>query len=155
MSDTAKWLIKCIIILSVIALLAGAFFVPRLPDGLRPVPIYDFSALVEDNVTDSFVFPPYLGYAIGLLLGCAVSILKVFLLDKTVGRVVSIEKADNAKAAMSLAYSSRFLLTGAVLLFAVFVLGFAGIIGAFAGTLALTVSAYLVKLFEGKQDNIK
>jgi len=46
------------------------------------------------------------------------------------------------------------VLTGALLFLALQTLGLPGLAGAFVGTLALTLSAYMIKIFGGKSDEL-
>jgi len=96
-----------------------------------------------------FLVPDPLFYAIGVALGCAMSVLKTWLLERTVNRLLDSNPDDlnNAKNMVRLGYSSRYLLTGIVLVVAVLVFGTWGLIGTFVGTLAMTIAAFATKIF--------
>ncbi|MCL2397561.1 MAG: ATP synthase subunit I [Defluviitaleaceae bacterium] len=124
LSNTGKGLIKGVIILSATGFAIGAFFVPNV-----------------------------LFYAVGIGIGAAISVLKTILLERSVNKVMEAEKKSSARNAMRMGYMSRHLLTALVLFAAVYFLELSGLIGAFVGTLALTLSAYFIKFFgkEGKE----
>jgi len=129
LSDTAKGLIKGIIILSAIGAIIGViicFFIEANP-----------------------VF-----YAIGVVLGMILSIVKTVMLEMTINKVLQMEGKNQARNNMRLAYMSRLFVSAAVLFLTLYIFGLAGLAGAFVGTIALTVSAYGIKLFSKKQENI-
>jgi len=153
LSNTAKGLIKGILVLSAIGLIAGIFFIPLLPDWIDQGGAgFIFSTPVQDAAAEeTFAMPPFASYAIGLVLGAAVSIAKTILLEKAINQVTELEEFSRAKMAMRTGYAGRFLMTAVLFLLAVFVLGVPGIIGAFVGTLAMSFSPMFGRFFEKKE----
>ena len=96
-----------------------------------------------------FLVPYPLHYAIGVGLGCAMSILKTFLLERSINKLTLSRPEDKkaAQNAMRLGYSSRYLMTGIVLVAAVLLLNIWGFAGAFVGTTAMTLGAIATKIF--------
>jgi len=105
-------------------------------------------------VVGIFLVPYPLRYAIGVGLGCAMSLLKIFLLERSINRVTSADPEDvkAVQNAMRLGYTSRYLMTGIVLVGAWFLLDYQtqaawGLAGAFVGTASMTLAAIAAKLF--------
>jgi predicted PurR-regulated permease PerM len=125
MSATTKGIMLGTLIFSAIGLVAGVFLVP---------------------------YPVY--YAIGVGLGCAMSVLKTFLLERSINKITQAGPEDKkaAQNAMRLGYMSRYLMTAAVLLAAVFLLDLWGLVGTLVGTVAMTLAAVVLRFFvkEGK-----
>ena len=102
-----------------------------------------------------FLVPYPLQYAIGVGLGCAMSVLKTFLLERSINKITASSPEDKktAQNAMRLGYSSRYLLTGIVLVAAVLLLDVWGFVGAFVGTMAMTLAAIAAKIFIKEETN--
>ena len=115
---TTKGLILGVLALSVIGFAIGAFFVPHL----------------------GF-------FAIGIILGCFMSVIKVILLERSVNKIIESTDKKYAVNAMRLGSVSRFFLSGVALIFAALFLQASGVIGVFISTLALTLSAFFVRFF--------
>ncbi|MGI6161247.1 MAG: ATP synthase subunit I [Christensenellales bacterium] len=115
-SDLSKKMIKTIGILLLIIIAAGAAFYRSLD-----------------------VLP----FALGAVLGAAVSALKVILLERAIDKALKMETkaADNY---IRLQHFLRLLLTGAVLMLAVFV-PFINLWGAAAGIITFQIAVYLLK----------
>ncbi|MDR2931923.1 MAG: ATP synthase subunit I [Oscillospiraceae bacterium] len=81
-------------------------------------------------------------YALGLFVGCASSVLKVILMEKSLGKAADMEEkgAKNYGALMAM---SRYFLTIAVFLLVVFFRDIFGLFGTIIGVLALQFSAYI------------
>jgi len=94
-------------------------------------------------------------YAIGVALGCTMSLLKTFLLERSINKITlsSPEDKKAAQNAMRLGYSSRYLLTGIALVGAWFLLDIWGLAGAFVGTMAMTLAAIAAKIFIKEETN--
>ena len=118
-SATAKAIMLGTIIFSAIGLVIGLF-------------------MVSEPVT----------YAIGVGLGCAMSLVKIFLLERSITKVTqtNLEDKKAAQNAMRLGYSSRYLLTGIALVAAYILLNLWGVIGVFVGTVAMTLAAVAAKI---------
>ena len=127
-SDTAKALIKGIIILSAIGMAAGIAVCILI--GANP-----------------------LFYAIGLAIGVIMSVAKVIMLERAIGKVILLEEKNQARNSMRMAYMSRLMLTAVLLFVALFFFELTGLAGAAVGTLALTLSAYGIKLFSKEKEN--
>ena len=152
LSNTAKGLIKGIILLSAVGLIAGIFFIPLLPDWISQGNAgFVFSVPQESAAEEAFALPPFVSYAIGLVLGAAVSIAKTILLEKAINQVTELEELSRAKTAMRTGYAGRFMMTAVLFFLAVFILGVPGIIGAFAGTLAMSFSPMFSRFLEKKE----
>jgi len=91
--------------------------------------------------------PPQVQYAIGLLLGAAASFAKIVLLERSINKAMGKGSKNAAAGSMRIGYASRYLLTAIVLLGGLFLMDFYGFVGAFVGTLTLTVAAYTAKIF--------
>jgi len=87
----------------------------------------------------------FLPFAYGALLGAAVNMVKVVMLDRTVKKAVGMESND-AGNYVRLQYFLRFVLTGAVLVLAAKV-PFISIWGAAAGILTMQFAAFCAKRF--------
>ena len=83
-----------------------------------------------------------LPYGAGLFLGCALSVLKVILLEKTLNKSADME-SKHAQVYASLQVLARYTLTAAVLLGAVFFPKIIGVFGVIFGILTLQISAYI------------
>lgn len=96
-----------------------------------------------------FLVPHPLFYSIGVVLGCAMSILKTFLLERAVDKLMQAG-SDDVKSAQNfirLGYTSRYLLTGVVLVGAFLLMDLWGLVGTFVGTLAMTLAVFSAKIF--------
>jgi len=85
----------------------------------------------------------FLPFMIGVLLGTAVSIFKVFLLEYTVNNALTMEKTK-ASGYVSIQYILRFLLTG-IILYLGAVVPQISIWGVAAGVLSFQLAAYSIK----------
>jgi len=102
--------------------------------------------------------PPQIQYAIGMLLGVVVSIAKLALLERSINKAMNKDSKSAAAGTMRIGYASRYVLTAIVLLCGLFLMDFYGFVGAFVGTMTLTVAAYITKVFimhDKKQADIK
>ena len=87
-------------------------------------------------------FEKSLPFAVGLVLGCAHSVLKVALMEKSLLQTMEMEKAG-AESIGRLHFFGRYLLTGAVFAAAILSRGAVGYIGTIAGILSLQLAAYI------------
>ena len=106
-------------------------------------------------VVGVFVVPYPALYAIGVGLGCTMSLLKTILLERSINKITQAAPEDikTAQNAMRLGYSSRYLLTAVALVGAVLLLGVWGFAGAFVGTMAMTLAAVAAKIFVKEETN--
>ena len=86
-----------------------------------------------------------LPFALGSLLGVALNVLKIVMLDRAVRRAVQMEEAS-AGGYVRMQHFLRFLLTGVVFLAAALV-PFLSLWGAAAGVLTLQVALFFAKRF--------
>ena len=90
----------------------------------------------------AYPFERPLPYLLGLLLGCALSAVKVVLMEKSIGKSLDME-GKSAKNYAGLMVTLRYLLTFAVLA-AVFLLkGVFGVFGVVLGLLSLQLAGYI------------
>lgn len=87
--------------------------------------------------------PACLPFVLGVLLGSAVSVAKVLLLERVVDRAVAMEKKA-APGYVRLQYLLRFSLTGAVLVLAALVPA-VSLWGAAAGVVSYQIAAYAIR----------
>ena len=116
LSDLSKRMIKVVCVLTALTLAAGAAF-------------YRY-----------FSYPPF---AFGALLGAALNILKVIMLNRTVIKLSNIE-VERARNYALIQHLARFALTGAVLVLSA-VLPFLDIWGAATGIFIFQIAAYSMK----------
>jgi len=125
LSGTSKNLMIGVVLFCAIGLAVGVFFAPRL----------------------GF-------YTAGVVLGCVMSLVKIFLLERAVNKAIKTEDSAKAANAMRLGYMSRYLITAAVLFAAAFTMQLSGLVGTLVGAVALTLSAYGAKLFPKKGEDV-
>ena len=87
-------------------------------------------------------FEGALPYAAGLILGCAHSAIKIVLLEKSLARVLDLDK-KGAESTGRLHFFGRYLLTAAFFAIVVLSKGAVGIFGAIAGVLSQQFAAYI------------
>ena len=85
----------------------------------------------------------FLPFALGALLGVALNVAKILLLDRSVSRITHMEK-EGAGNYIRFQHFFRFLLTGLVLLLAALV-PFINIWGAAAGIFTLQIAVFFAK----------
>jgi len=85
----------------------------------------------------------FLPFALGCLLGTALNVVKIILLDRTVGKMVHMAKEDAANYAR-LQHFVRYLLTGLIFL-ASALISFISIWGTAAGIFTFQIAMYLTK----------
>lgn len=104
-----------------------------------------FAGLLALGLLIIFLIYPFerpFPYAMGLLLGCGLSAVKVVLMERSLEKTVEMD-GKTAKTTGSLHSLARYLLTIAVLLAVVFCKGFFGLVGTIAGVLTLQIAAYI------------
>ncbi len=116
MSDLTKRMIVTIIIISLVCILASAVYYRSLN---------------------------FLPFMLGVILGSAVSIVKVLLLERAVNKALSMEK-HRAGSYVSIQHLLRLFLTG-VVLFLGAVVPQISLLGVVAGVLAFQLSLYRIK----------
>jgi len=94
-----------------------------------------------------------LPYCVGLLLGHAISAVKVILLDKSINHALDME-GKQAKNYAGLQSILRYFLTIAVLLGAAFLSDFIGLFGVILGILSLQISAYIANAVLKKRSDL-
>lgn len=109
--------------------------------------------LAAGTLVSALVFPfeRPAAYALGLLLGCLLSAIKVVLLEKSLGSAVEREQGA-ARGYAGLMYMLRYLLTAAVLVLAFLYRDILGPVGAIIGVLSLQISAYIAGWIMKKRD---
>ena len=85
----------------------------------------------------------YLPFALGAVMGAGLNVVKILLMERTVDKSVVMEKS-RAENYLRLQYLLRYLLTGAVLIAAVFV-PFLNLWGAALGILTMPVATFFVR----------
>ena len=143
LSRETKGFLKGILILSALGLVIGFFLVPSTTVQTSLFQITSIEIPI-------FRFPSNVNYAIGVFLGALMSAIKCLLLERAVNKAIKMESKQKAQIYMNVGYLPRFLITGSALFASVFFLGFFGILGAFVGTMSLTISAYIVGLSESR-----
>ena len=93
----------------------------------------------------SFAFLPF---AIGASLVVALNIVKVIMLDRAVDKALNMTEASDAGNYIRVQYFLRFILTGAVLVFAA-TSPYINLWGAVTGIFTMPIAAYSMKLFLG------
>jgi len=95
----------------------------------------------------SFEFFPF---ALGASLVVALNIIKVIMLDRAVDKALTMTEGKDASNYIRLQYFLRFILTGAVLVFAaVSPDDYVSLWGAVAGIFTMPIAAYSMKIFYG------
>jgi len=102
-----------------------------------------------------FFVPHVLFYVIGVVLGAAVSVLKIVLLERSINKALSVEDKTHASNIVRIGYMPRYILTASAMLGSWFLMGLSGFIGFFVGTLAMSFSAYIAKFFFKDKDENK
>ena len=87
-------------------------------------------------------FESPLAYGIGLFVGCLLSVIKIFLLDRSLNRLLDME-GGKAKALGSLQSILRHVLTLGFLLSAFIFPDYIGRVGIIIGVLSLQVASYI------------
>jgi len=117
-----------------------------------------FAALLTAGLLVCIFIYPFerpLPYTIGLVTGTLLSILKVILLEKSIGNALDME-GGSAKNYVALQSVLRYLLTIAVLLCVVFFPGVFGLFGVIIGILSLQAAAYVTGyLMRGKEETLE
>ncbi|MCL2236154.1 MAG: hypothetical protein FWB98_06925 [Defluviitaleaceae bacterium] len=141
LSTEGKSLLKGVLILSVASALVGLFVVPA--QGLATDNVLGLDLNLQLQVHNRISF------ALGVLLAAIASVVKVLMLERSINKAMDME-ANKAHIYMSVSYLPRMILTGAVLVASAIFFGIFGIFGALAGTLSLTISVYIVRMFENR-----
>ena len=130
LSKTGAIMCKALVALFVLLLIAGLLVIRFLYAFERPLP-----------------------FAVGLLLGCALSALKVVLLEKSLSRSLDMAEKD-ANNYSSLQAILRYGLTVAVMLSAVFLPRYVGLFGLILGVLSLQPSAYITSFILSRSASV-
>jgi len=85
-----------------------------------------------------------LHFAIGVAMTSALNILKMFMLERNVQKVVDFEDSNTGKNYLKLQYLLRFFMTAAVLLLAGLTKRFAVLYGAIAGIFTMQIAAMII-----------
>jgi predicted outer membrane lipoprotein len=91
-------------------------------------------------------------FALGVFLTTALNVLKAVWLEHTVNRVAEMEEGQAGSNLVRLQYLLRFLLTGLVMVAAVY-LPFIHLWGAVAGIFTFPISAHLLRFTIPKQES--
>ena len=100
----------------------------------------------------SFFLEDVLGFALGVALGCLVSVLKILLLARSLDTAVNMEKKDVSNY-MRLQYTLRYSLTTIGLIGAALI-PIVDLFGAIGGVLSMYLAAYMMKIFFKDDDAI-
>ena len=92
-----------------------------------------------------------LPFAAGIALGCAVSVVKVILLEKSIKLTIDIGEKSKAAPVGGLLYTARFAMTGAALVAAFIFPGIFGRLGTVLGIVSMQLAAYTANIFLRKQ----
>ena len=95
-----------------------------------------------------YPFEQPLPYSVGLLTGCAISVIKIMLLEKTLARAVDLGKRAKLYAAMQALL--RYFVTIAAVVPAFIFRGVFGVFGIVAGLLTLQLSAIIASAITAK-----
>jgi len=87
-------------------------------------------------------FEESIPFMIGIALGCAHSVVKVALMEKSLLRTIEMEK-DGASDMGRMHFYGRYLLTGAVFVVVILSNDAIGMFGTIAGVLSLQIAAYI------------
>ena len=88
-----------------------------------------------------------LNFALGVFLSTALTILKIYLLDRNVSRILDMDDAKAGRNYFQAQYIVRYLLTGAVLVAAALI-PFINIYGAVLGVLTMQIAVFAVKMMK-------
>ena len=105
-----------------------------------------YAALLMLGLLVTLIIYPFeapLPYALGLTLGCLLSLGKVILLEKALDRSLDAGEEKSAKNYAHFQSILRYLLTIAVLLVVVLFPRVFGLFGVILGVLSLQISAYI------------
>lgn len=125
-SDTNKRVLKTLFVLSVIAFFVGFLFVPK------------YGSIVMAKSMPS--------YGLGILLGYALSCIRLVLLEKSLNKSVEMEK-ESASNYARLQYMVRYFLTLAILI-VVAVTDVASLLGTLIPLLLVQPAVYIVGIKE-------
>ena len=89
-----------------------------------------------------YPFEESLPFIAGVILGCLHSVIKVALLEKSLNRVINMEK-DGAESVGRLHFIGRYFLTAAVFIIVILSRGYIGLFGTILGVLSLQIAAYI------------
>ena len=92
-----------------------------------------------------------LAFAAGIALGCAVSVVKIVLLEKSIKLTIDMGEKSKAAPVGGLLYIARFAMTGAVLAAAFIFPGVLGRLGTVLGIVSMQLAAYTANIFLRKQ----
>jgi len=90
-------------------------------------------------------------FAAGVALGCAVSVVKIILLEKSIKLTIDIGEKSKAAPIGGLLYIARFAMTGAALVAAFIFPGIFGRLGTVLGIISMQLAAYTANIFLRKQ----
>jgi len=117
--------------------------------------ILSFAVIIAGTAYNLYRSLPFLPFALGVLLFLGVNILKVFMIEQSIKKIVDTNDKKTYNY-FRLQYLLRFVITGAALAAAA-LLDFISLWGALAGVLIFQISAYTLKSFtkdlEEQQDS--
>lgn len=93
----------------------------------------------------SFFVSDVLGFIVGVVMGCVISVLKIILLARTLDNAINMQKGDISNY-MRLQYILRYSLTSIGLVVAALI-PFIDLFGAIGGVLSMYLAAYMMKIF--------
>jgi len=90
-------------------------------------------------------------FSAGIALGCAVSVVKIILLEKSIKLTIDMGEKSKAAPVGGLLYIARFAMTGAALVAAFVFPGAFGRLGTVLGIVSMKLAAYTANVFLRKQ----
>ena len=99
-----------------------------------------------------YAFEKTAPFIAGIALGGVQSLIKIIILEKSLNRILDIGEKDKATGIGALLYFGRFILTGAVLIFAFIFPDICGRFGTIAGILAMQAAAYATNILLRKSE---
>ncbi|MCL1805887.1 MAG: hypothetical protein FWG28_07825 [Clostridiales bacterium] len=90
----------------------------------------------------AYPFEGYRPFIAGLAIGCAHSLAKAVLLEKSLSHIIDMQK-EGAESIGRLHFIGRYLITAAVFVVVILSRGFFGFFGTIAGVLSLQIAAYI------------
>ena len=93
----------------------------------------------------SFFVSDLLGFTLGVMMGCLISVLKIILLARSLGNAVNMQQGDISNY-MRLQYIFRYSLTTVGLVGSALI-PVIDLFGAIGGILSMYTAAYMMKIF--------
>lgn len=134
LSLAAKKMIMVICVVAVLIMIGGAVY---------------FVVFTEDAINDKLL--KTLAFALGALLTSALNVLKVFLLERNVQRILDMTDPTSTKGFVTVQYMIRYVLTGVVLVVAALT-PFINLWSAILGVLSMQIAAFALRFMKVDND---